>query len=108
MLAPLVAAIAASLRFGGRLAEALAALSAMERARGRVRDEMRAATAEVRASAVILALLPLGVAAWLAWIAPDFTAYFLDPERGQGVLWVVGALYLSGLAMLRQIARPRF
>jgi len=107
-LATLAAAFAASSRFGGRLSEALNNLALMERRAEQIRQEMRAATAEVRASSVILATLPAGVGAWLLLYVPNFADYFLDPERGRDVLYMVGGLYLTGLLLLRQIAQPRY
>jgi tight adherence protein B len=107
-LAALVAAVTASLRFGGRLSEALASLSLTERRRLQVQQEMRSATAEVRAGSAILALLPLCVGGWLLYVTPSFLAYFVDPDRGRPVFYAVGGLYLTGLFLLRQISRPRY
>ncbi|MDB5412248.1 MAG: type secretion system protein [Rubritepida sp.] len=107
-LAGLVAAISASLRYGGRLSEALANLSQMERQRLQVRQEMHGATSEVRASSVVLAILPLGVGIVFFLMTPGFAPYFFDPERGRPVLYFVIGLYLVGLLLLRQIAQPKF
>lgn len=107
-LAGLTAAISASLRYGGRLSEALANLSHMERQRLQVHQEMNAATAEVRASSVVLAILPLCVAVVLFLMTPGFSIYFFDPDQGRPVLYFVAGLYLAGLLMLRQIAQPKF
>lgn len=107
-LASLTAAVSASLRFGGRLSEAIANLSQMERMRMQIHQEMRGATGEVRASSLILALLPLGVGIMMFTTSPAHREYFFDPDRGRSVLYGIIALYLVGLFLLRQIAQPRF
>jgi tight adherence protein B len=105
---PFAAAVSASLRYGGRLSEAIANLSQMERMRVQVHQEMHGATAEVRASSLILALLPVGVAAFMFLTSPAHRSYFLDPDRGRTLLYGIIGLYLFGLFLLRQIAQPRF
>jgi tight adherence protein B len=107
-LAALAAAVTASVRYGGRLAGALSNLAEGMRSREKVAREMHAATAEVRMSSIVLALLPLGVGAWMLLTTPGYREYYADPAQGRSVLhWLIG-LYILGVVLLRQIARPRY
>jgi tight adherence protein B len=107
-LAALAAAVATSVRFGGRLATALGNLAEGMRAREKVAREMQAATAEVRMSSVVLALLPLAVGGWMLMTTPGYLEYYSDPAQGRSVIFWLGGLYLLGVFLLRQIARPRY
>lgn len=107
-LASFTAAISASIRYGGRLSEAIATLAVMERMRVQVHQEMHGATAEVRASSLILAALPLVVSVMMFLTSPTHRQYFFDPEQGRSLLYAAGGLYLFGLFLLRQIAQPKF
>jgi tight adherence protein B len=107
-LASLAAAVAASLRYGGSLSDALGNLASLVRARSRTAEEMRAASSEVRASVVVVAILPIFVAAWLFFTVPDYLSYFMETEGGQQTLAIVVALYITGLLLLRRLAQPRF
>lgn len=107
-LAALATVVGAAMRFGGRLSETLRGLASLMRDRQRIARELEAATAEVRTSSLVLALLPPLVAAGLAFLSPGFLDYFSDPAQGQGTLYLAGGLYVTGLLLLRQIARPRF
>jgi tight adherence protein B len=107
-LASLAAAVAASVTYGGTLSDTLLNLSGQIRARLRVAEELRAASSEVRASALVLALLPVMVGAWLFATVPGYLDYFRDTEEGQRVLVVILVLYVLGLLLLRRIAQPRY
>lgn len=107
-LASLAAAVAAALTYGGTLSDTLLNLAGQVRARLRVAEELHAASAEVRASALILALLPVLVAAWLFIGVPGYLDYFLDTAEGARVLVVIAALYGLGLLLLRRIAQPSY
>jgi tight adherence protein B len=107
-LALLASAIAASLRFGGRLTDTLGGLSQSMRDRQRVERELHAATAEVRASVLVLSLIVPGAAGAMMLINPANMAWFLDPEQGRTMLYVATALYLGGLLLLRRVARVTY
>ncbi|WP_159998431.1 type II secretion system F family protein [Roseomonas sp. 18066] len=107
-LSLLAAAVAAALRFGGRLTETLSQLAQSLRDRQRVARELRSATAEVRASALVLSLLlPLATVA-LSLLSPAHIGFFLDPERGRGAAWLILGLYSGGLAALSRIAKVTY
>ncbi|MBR0646325.1 type II secretion system F family protein [Plastoroseomonas hellenica] len=101
-------AVAASLRYGGRLAGTLANISRTLRQRSRMEQELRASTAETRASALVLTALPLLVAAGLTMLTPGHLDYFADPQRGAQTGMVALGLYLAGVVLVRRLAKPRF
>ena len=107
-LALLASAIAASLRFGGRLTDTLGGLSQSMRDRQRVERELHAATAEVRASVLVLSLIVPGAGLAVMLINPGNAAWFLDPEQGRTMLYVATGLYLGGLMMLRRVAQVTY
>jgi tight adherence protein B len=107
-LGSLAAAVAASMRFGGRLSEAVGNLARTLRDRQRIEQEMKAATSEVRASAFVLGLLPIGVTFAMFAISPIFRTYFGPGGEGQPLVpWLLGA-YITGALLMRRIARPKF
>jgi tight adherence protein B len=67
-----VTAVAIQGSTGGNLSEILENLSAVIRLRFKMRRKVRALAAEGRASAMILAALPIGIFAIINLIAPDF------------------------------------
>lgn len=101
-------AVAASLRYGGRLAGTLANISRTLRQRARMEQELRASTAETRASALVLTALPLLVAAGLTMLTPGHLDYFTDPQRGLRSGMLALGLYLTGVVLVRRLAKPRF
>lgn len=88
---------------GGNLAEMLDSIAETIRERVRIRGEIRTVTAQARFSGWIITLLPLGLAALLTVIAPDyFTPMFRD---GFGWALMIGGLVsmIIGLYFIRRI-----
>jgi tight adherence protein B len=102
------AAVSASLRYGGRLAGTIANIARTLRQRARMEQELRASTAETRASALVLTALPLLVAGGVTAINPGHLDYFTDPDRGTRAGMLALGLYLTGVVLVRRLARPRF
>lgn len=92
-------------RTGGGLADALSNLSTVIRQRRTLRLKARALTAETRASAVIIATMPLIAGTGLFLINPQImSSLFLDP-RGRMMLVVAVACLLLGIAVMIAIIR---
>ena len=80
---------------GGDLAQILDKVSETIRARNRLRRQIQALTAEGRMSAVVLGVLPIGMAFVLYSSNPDY----LDPlfDRTAGLVMLGGAIVLLGV-----------
>jgi tight adherence protein B len=92
---------------GGDLAEVLDRVAETIRDRNKLRRQVKALSAEGRISAVILILLPFGVAAAIAALNRD---YFEELLHGGGLvlLTIGGVLMAAGALWLRRIVRPEF
>ncbi len=107
-LRALSATIEVQQRAGGSLAAALDTLAARLREEDRLRADMRAATAQARASAWLVAGLPIagGIAFELA--APGSVTALLDHSLGVAVVGVAVIFYAAGIAAISHLARgPR-
>lgn len=92
-------------RTGGGLADVLSNLSTVIRHRRAVRLKARALTAETRASAAVIATMPLIASAGLFLINPRMmSSLFLDP-RGRFMLAVSILSLLLGIAIMIAIIR---
>jgi tight adherence protein B len=90
---------------GGNLAEILDHISTVIRERGRFQRQVRTLSAEGRASAWVLTLLPIGLAALLHLTSPDYlTIMFADP-LGQRILLATGVLMVAGIFWMRHLIR---
>lgn len=102
------AAVTVNSRFGGSLTHTLNNLVLYLRKKASVERELRASTTQIRASAWVLALLPLGVAAMIVMQNHDYASWFLSHPTGR---WMLGYCVLSqavGVALMRLIVRTRF
>lgn len=90
-------------RVGGNLAELLETVSETLRAREQVRRQIEVLSAEGRLSAVILVLLPIGLAGYLALTNPDYIGQLFDSTVGQ--MMVVGAVAFMtvGIVWMRRL-----
>ena len=83
---------------GGNLAEILETIAETIRERVRIKGEIRTLTAQARVSGWIISLLPIGLAAVLTVIAPDyFTPMF---KQGLGIGMLVAGLISMGIGIL--------
>lgn len=101
-------AVTVNTRFGGSLTHALSNLVLYLRKRASIERELRASTTQIRASAWVLALLPLGVAAMIVMQNHSYASWFLSNPTGR---WMLGYCVLSqaaGVALMRLIVRTRF
>lgn len=93
----LVSALIIQKKVGGNLAELLDNIVETVRDRVRIRGELRTITAQGRMSAIVVSLLPFGVAIMLLIVSPDYImALFRNPI---GIAMVVIALALQAVGM---------
>ena len=103
----LVTAILVQRRTGGDLARALRDMAARLEERGRLARELRGATAQARATAWMVAALPLVGAGLAEAAAPGLVARTAATPVGAAVLVVAVLLQLAGIAIIRRIAAVR-
>jgi len=96
----LVVALKLQRRTGGSLAETLANLSNIIRRRKEIRLKARALTSEMRASAMVLALLPLVVGGILFLINRELMMVLLVDPRGRFMMGVAFVSLLIGIAVM--------
>lgn len=88
---------------GGNLAEILDGLARTVRERYRFFGKLRTLTAEARISALIVSVLPLGMAAFLVVTQPDYMVRLLDNALGRTILtggigaWLLGSVWFQRL-----------
>jgi tight adherence protein B len=88
---------------GGNLAEILDGIAATVRDRYRFFGKLRALTAEARVSAWLVALMPLGIAAFMVVTQPDYMVKLVDNPLGQNILaigigaWILGTVWFDRL-----------
>ncbi len=88
---------------GGDLPAILTTLADTMRQRAEMREEIMAATAQSRASSLIITLLPVGAAAFLFFVVPDyFRPMFVNP-LGWIILGLAAVLLVIGNAIIRRI-----
>lgn len=102
------AAVTVNTRFGGSLTHTLNNLVHYLRKKASIERELRASTTQIRASAWVLALLPVGVAAMIVMQNFGYASWFLSNSTGR---WMLGYCVLSqaaGILLMRLIVRTRF
>ncbi len=90
---------------GGNLAELLENISETIRERYRFFGKLKALTAEGRASGLVLALLPIGVAVVLSVLNPKYLARLVDNPQGQGILMVAIVLWILGIIWMNRLTK---
>ena len=104
----LATAARANLRFGGSLAATLKHMIENIRRRAAIERELRANTSQVRASAWVLALLPLLVASLVTLTNPTYSRWFLATEQGHRMLIYAFLSQAMGVLCMRAIIRTRY
>jgi tight adherence protein B len=101
----LVLAITVQRETGGNLAEVLSRIAELIRQRIAFRDQVSVLTSEARASAKILAALPIGLFLILMVVSPSYSSELTGTTSGRLML-AYGAVSLTvGFLWLRQLAR---
>jgi len=96
-------ALKVSARSGGELRSALTDSAAVLREMARLEGVLRTRTAEARSQGVVLALMPLALAAGLSWMDPNFLRPLIDSTSGHLLLAAVCGMWLTGLVWMRRI-----
>lgn len=104
-LALVATAISVQRQVGGNLAEILDGIAETVRDRIQLRQRMRAATAQNRLSAMILTLLPVGLALILIGTAGSFVSILWTTRAGLGILGTIVFLDVIGVSWIRRVGR---
>lgn len=96
------------LRFGGSLTAILRGMTETIRRRASVERQLRADTTQTRASAWVLALLPLLVAALVMLSNRAYARWFLETGAGHRMIVFCVVFQLAGAWCMRRIARARY
>jgi tight adherence protein B len=101
-----VTAINVQREVGGNLAEILDTISFTIRERVRIKGEIRSMTAQVRASGIVLSLIPLFLTIALWFISPDYLMSFFDrgPFCGWLAIGLIVGMIASGYFIMMKIA----
>jgi tight adherence protein B len=95
--------IAIQSRSGGSLAETLGNLSKVLRDRQKMFDKIKALSSESKASAYIIAALPVVVVAALSVVSPGYISLLFTDRTGHIVLVVCALLMLAGTLVMRKM-----
>jgi tight adherence protein B len=95
--------IAIQSRSGGSLAETLGNLSKVLRDRQKMFDKIKALSSESKASAYIIAALPVVVVAALAVVSPGYISLLFTDRTGHIVLVACALLMLAGTLVMRKM-----
>lgn len=101
-------AIAINREVGGNLAEVLDGVGVTIRERNQVRRQVRVLSAEGRLSAVVLMLLPIGIAGFLLVANRDYVMTFTQSPIGYGLIALAVVLLVAGGLWLRSTVRIAF
>jgi tight adherence protein B len=92
---------------GGSLSEVLGTLAETLRDRQKLRQQILALSAQGRASAVLLFLIPPGVALFASLLRPGFLAPLVHHPTGRTLLALALTLQAAGFFIARKIVRPK-
>ena len=101
-------AIAINREVGGNLAEVLDGVSQTIRERNQIRRQVKALSAEGRLSAIVLILLPFGIAGFLMLSNPGYMAKFTQSLMGYAMLVVSVILLVIGGLWLHKVVKVKF
>ncbi|HEY4266489.1 MAG TPA: type II secretion system F family protein [Micropepsaceae bacterium] len=104
----LATATRTNLRFGGSMSAILRNIIDNIRKRTSIERELRANTTQIRASAWVLALLPLLVATLVMVTNRDYARWFLSTEKGHGMILYAVASQILGVACMQFVTRTRY
>jgi tight adherence protein B len=104
----LATAARTNMRFGGSMTQILRNMIENIRKRTAVERELRADTTQVRASAWVLALLPVLVAAVVMLTNRSYSRWFLATESGHHMIAYAIVSQFIGVVLMRMITRVRY
>lgn len=100
-----VSAVLLQKRTGGNLAEILDKLAYLIRERFKLRGKIRAISAHGRMTGTALSLIPVGVAAIMLVVNPDYVKFFVRDEVGNYMAGGAVLLQLIGYGVIRKIVQ---
>ncbi|CAA9338715.1 MAG: Flp pilus assembly protein TadB [uncultured Friedmanniella sp.] len=103
-----IQAIAINREVGGNLADVLDGVSETIRERNQIRRQVKALAAEGKLSAVVLMLLPFGIAGFLMMSNPSYMAKFTQSFPGYLMIVVAVVLLVVGGLWLRKTVQVTF
>jgi tight adherence protein B len=101
-------AIAINREVGGNLAEVLDGVGHTIRERNQIRRQVKALSAEGKLSAIVLMLLPFGIAGFLMVSNPGYMAKFTQSLMGYTMIVVGVILLVIGGLWLRKVVKVKF
>jgi len=104
----LATATRTNMRFGGSMTTILRNIIENIRRRASIERELRANTTQIRASAWVLALLPVLVATLVILTNRDYSRWFLATEKGHHMLAYAVCSQIAGAMCMRMIIRTRY
>jgi len=90
---------------GGNLAEIVENIASLIRERFKLRGRIRILSAEGRFAALVLTLMPFGVAAAIYASNPGYIGLLFTDPIGRMILWTCGGMMLFGILMMRKMIR---
>jgi tight adherence protein B len=100
-----VMAIGIQREVGGNLAELLSTVSDTMTQRARMHGEVRALTAEGRMSAIIMGVLPVGLALFMFTAAPDYISMLFSSGIGWAMVATSTLMAVAGVAWIQRIVK---
>jgi tight adherence protein B len=98
-----VSAVLLQKRTGGNLAELLDKLAQLIRERFKLRARIRAVSAQGLMSGRILSAIPVGVAALMFVVNPQYARFFIDDPMGHELMALALGLQVVGYLIIRKI-----
>jgi len=103
-----IQAIAINREVGGNLADVLDGVGETIRERNQIRRQVKALAAEGKLSAVVLMLLPFGIAGFLMMSNPAYMAKFTESFAGYAMMFSAAVLLVVGGLWLRKTVQVTF
>lgn len=104
----LATAARTNLRFGGSMTAILRNIIENIRKRASIERELRANTTQIRASAWVLALLPILVATLVMLTNAEYSRWFLATGKGHHMIVYAVFSQLAGVLCMRLVTRARY
>jgi tight adherence protein B len=90
---------------GGNLAEIYESTASTLRERAKMQRQIKTLTAEARLSAIILIILPFGIAGMVGLVNRDYLKPLYETSIGWTMLGLAVVLLILGILWMRRIAR---
>lgn len=100
-----VTAILIQRETGGNLAEILEKVAHTIRERFRILEDLKTLTTSSRMSAWLLCALPIGIAAMVQFLSPQYLEVLWYDPRGQRLVYIAAGMQITGMLIIRKIMR---